>query len=74
MPPFLLPLLPTPMDGSPSKDDDGRMGHVGKAQITGPVTDQAVVAMAGDRPVNQSDAAAIQVCFCFFCCVSREID
>ena len=39
---------------------NARAGHVGKAQITGPVTDQAVVAMAGDRPVDQSDAVAIQ--------------
>ena len=34
---------------------------MGKAQITSPVADQAVVAMAGDRPVDQSDAAAMQV-------------
>ena len=36
-----------------------RACHMGKAQITGPVADQAVVAIAGDRPVDQSDAAAI---------------
>ncbi|XP_066351201.1 late embryogenesis abundant protein D-34-like [Miscanthus floridulus] len=58
MPPFLLPLLPTPMDGSPSKDDDGRVGHVGKAQITSPVADAGATIieaeLAGRRVITES--------------------